>query len=110
MLSPDGLLRFRVAVHNTGEREGAEVVQVYTGPAEPDPGLPPKQLAAFRKVRVRPGRKKTAVFELSARDFEQWDAGTRQWGVPGGRYCVHIGTSANRIAASFVFTFPPDGG
>ncbi len=106
-LPADGSLRFRVLVRNTGDRDGAEVVQVYVGPGEPAPGRPPKQLAAFRKVRLRAGRGKTVTFELRPRDFERWDPATETWRVTEGRHRVFVGTASDRIAESFAIDHHP---
>lgn len=77
-----------VSVKNTGERAGAEVVQLYISP--PSGGLhrPKRELKGFQKVFLQPGESKTVSFELCERSFAVWQDG---WRVPGGSYTVSIG-------------------
>lgn len=85
-----------VDVKNTGHRLGSEVVQLYvTFPASA--GEPPRQLKAFRKVRLVPGQTSTAHFTLTQRDVSVWSEG---WMVPKGEFTVHVGASSRDIRLS----------
>lgn len=77
-----------VTVENTGERGGAEVVQLYLSP--PSGGLhrPVRELKGFEKVFLQPGESRTVVFALNDRSFAVWQDG---WKVPAGRYTVSVG-------------------
>lgn len=77
-----------VTVTNTGERAGAEVVQLYV--EAPQTGLhrPLRELKGFQKVYLQPGESRSVTFTLSERSFAVWQDG---WQVPGGRYLLHIG-------------------
>jgi beta-glucosidase len=73
-----------VAVRNTGDRAGREVVQVYVGPTAAAEGAPPRPerwLAGFAAVRAEPGEAATVRVPLPARAFQVWDGGWRT--VPG---------------------------
>jgi beta-glucosidase len=74
-----GTLVVSVPVTNTGARAGSTVVQCYVAPVRRDgsPRLvrPPKELKAFTKVRVEPGRTETVDFVLDDRSFAVWDPG-----------------------------------
>lgn len=78
-----------VTVENTGEREGAEVVQLFLRPQEGGLFRPVRELRAFRKVFLAPGEKRRISFPLTERDFALWQDG---WIVPGGVYAAEIGT------------------
>jgi beta-glucosidase len=65
-----------VPVTNTGERHGAEVVQLYVAPAATWLFRPRRELKAFAKVWVEPGQTVTARLELNARSFAFWDPGS----------------------------------
>ena len=76
-----------VTVTNTGDRAGAEVVQLYV--AAPQDGIhrPVRELKGFRKVFLQPGESKVVAFELDDRSFAVWQDG---WKVPSGIYTVQI--------------------
>jgi len=76
-----------VTLTNTGNRAGAEVVQLYV--AAPQDGIhrPIRELKGFQKVFLQSGECKTVTFELDDRSFAIWQNG---WKVPGGTYTVQI--------------------
>lgn len=77
-----------VTVKNTGERAGAEVVQLYV--QAPQDGLhrPVRELRGFQKVFLQPGESQAVTFVLTERSFAVWQDG---WKVPAGKYAVCIG-------------------
>ena len=103
-LNPGGRLRLSVRLTNTGDREGAEVVQLYLGPDPSRADRPIKQLAAFRKVRLAPGAAKTVRFDIRSTDLETYDPDQRAWITPPGDYLAFVGTSAADIHARLGFT------
>jgi beta-glucosidase len=132
-IAPGERLTVRVAVTNTGDRRGAEVVQCYVAPPSPRLVRPPKELAGFEKVWLDPGATVTVEVALDERAFAYWDpslperdelgaratavpmAGARGdarppgWRVDPGRYEVHVGTSTAAIAhvVALDVTSPP---
>jgi beta-glucosidase len=91
----------QVTVRNTGSRTGREVVQVYLGPAEPDPRRPARWLAGFATVSAAPGESVTVTLELPDRAFQIWDGGWRS--VPGS-YHVYAGRSVTDLPLTTTFT------
>ena len=105
-----------VDVTNTGARRGAEVVQCYVAPREPNVTRPPKELKAFAKVWLDPGETKSVTLELDDRAFAYWQpavdapppgragppipsaepppAPDPGWCVDPGSYDLHIGRSS----------------
>lgn len=63
-VSTDGELVVTVDVANTGDRAGAEVVQVYLSDLAGQVVRPIKQLTAYTKVPLEPGQKRTVSFSL----------------------------------------------
>jgi beta-glucosidase len=89
----------KVRVRNTGNREGAEVVQLYVG--FPDgSGEPPKVLKAFRKVQLHAGRRATVNLTLDRRDLSVWSEARRGWVSPAGRYRLMVGSSSRDIRST----------
>ena len=93
-----------VTVRNAGVRTGREVVQVYAGPAEPDPGRPLRWLAGFAAVRAAPGEAVTVTIGLPARTFQSWTDGTAGggWQTIAGEYVIEAARSRSdvRLTAS----------
>jgi beta-glucosidase len=100
-----GQVTVRVRVTNTGQRSGAEVVQLYVGgPAQT--GEPPKELQAFQRVSLDPGRSTVAAFRLDSRAFAYWDTGTQRWLVAPGRYALMLGGSSRDIQRTASVVLP----
>ncbi|GAA2851974.1 hypothetical protein GCM10010517_09630 [Streptosporangium fragile] len=80
-----------VAVTNTGERPGREIVQVYLAPVEPGPDRPARVLAGFAVVDAAPGETVVGTVRLPERAFQRWtDEG---WRTVPGEYAVEAGRS-----------------
>ena len=76
-----------VTVTNTGDRPGAEVVQLRIGALQNGVHRPVRELKRFCKVFLQPGESRTVSFKLDDRCFALWQDG---WKVPGGVYTVQI--------------------
>ena len=83
-----GKVRVEVDVTNTGERRGAEVVQLYVAPLAPRLVRPPKELKAYEKVWLDAGETRTVTFELGERAFACWDPGDPAWNALRSRAAV----------------------
>lgn len=83
-----------VRVTNTGDRAGAEVVQLYVLPPKGGLHRPEKELKGFLKIFLEPGQTKTVGFQMEDRSFAVWQDG---WVVPGGVYTVALGRSSRDL-------------
>jgi beta-glucosidase-like glycosyl hydrolase len=92
----DGNVAVAVDVTNTGDRAGAEVVQLYLE-HPPDAGEPPKVLRGFRRVALEPGQTAHVQFTLDARALAVWDATSHRWRAGAGSYTVHVGDSSRNL-------------
>lgn len=86
----------QVRVKNTGSRTGSEVVQVYLG-FPSGSGEPPRQLKAFRKVALKPGRTSTVTLPLAASSFQVFDEASNAWVTSKGRFSVRVGSSSRDL-------------
>ena len=77
--APGDTISVAVDVTNTGGRHGAEVVQIYVEPIEPQILRPVRELKAFRKVTLEPGATETVTLELDARAFAYFDVADPVW-------------------------------
>jgi beta-glucosidase len=108
-LTADAGVEVRLTVTNTGERAGAEVVQVYV--ADPVSALrrPPQELRGFAKVHLEPGASAPVVVPLARRAFAAWDPGVADWVVEPGRFEVRVSRSSRDVVAELALevTAPP---
>lgn len=90
--SADATVSFRVT--NTGQRNGAEVAQLYLGfPPIAEGNEPPMQLKGFHKVMLKPGESKTVALHLDARSFSYWSEQSHSWQVAPGAFTIMVGDS-----------------
>lgn len=84
----------QVTVTNTGDRAGAEVVQLYIAPPQTGLYRPLRELKGFARVELAPGESRTVTFTLDDRSFAVWADG---WKIPAGTYTVQVGASSEDI-------------
>lgn len=91
----DDKLNITVTVQNTGERAGAEVLQIYI--SDPDSTLPKpvKELKAFEKVWLELGEMKEVTFTLSKEQFASYDMDYKEWIAEEGYYDILVATSSS---------------
>ena len=76
-------VKLSVEVENTGKIAGEEVVQVYVARASRPANAPIRSLAAFERVSLRAGEKKTVQLTLPPLRFAQTGADGRRRAEPG---------------------------
>ncbi|WP_425826612.1 glycoside hydrolase family 3 C-terminal domain-containing protein [Streptomyces fractus] len=86
-----------VTVTNTGERHGAQVVQVYVGDPVSSVDRPVRELKGFTKVRLAPSESRKVRVHLDERAFAYWDEAG--WTVEPGTFRVEVGVSSRDIHA-----------
>lgn len=89
----DGTTRLLVDVTNTGQREGAEVVQLYIRDRVSSVTRPVKELKGFRKVRLQPGETTTVEFEITPAQLAFYDIDMK-FVVEPGEFEVMVGNSS----------------
>lgn len=87
----------RCKVANTGEREGAEVVQVYVHARESAVPQPALVLSGFAKVFLAPGESAHVAITLDEHALGYWDTTAQAWRLNAGVYEFCIGTSSEDI-------------
>ena len=86
-----------LTVTNTGDRDGAEIVQVYV--AKPDAKIfrPAQELKGFAKVHLAAGESKRVTIALDDKAFRYWNTLTNAWETEGGAYEIRVGASSEDI-------------
>ncbi|MEJ2605173.1 MAG: glycoside hydrolase family 3 C-terminal domain-containing protein [Anaerolineales bacterium] len=87
------VIRVSVEVENSGDREGAEVVQVYAGSNGADRDRPVKLLKGYRRVVLKAGEKKKIAICVKKEDLRFYNPDTTQW-VLGEAYTFYVGNSS----------------
>ena len=98
-----GTLKVSVDVANTGDRDGAEIVQLYIADPEASIDRPAKELKGFEKVFLKAGEKKTVTFEIDAEDLSWFNAEKHEWTAEPGEFKALFARSAGDVQAEASF-------
>jgi beta-glucosidase len=91
--TPGKQAQVRCEVTNTGERAGAEVVQVYVS-LPPSAGEPFKRLVAWDKVLLGAGETKAVTLPLDPHYLSIFNVAKDDWELVPGEYRVYVGGSS----------------
>lgn len=101
-LAADGQLKVSVDITNSGNYDGAEVVQLYIRDLVGSVTRPVKELKGFQKVFLKKGETKTVEFTLIEKDLRFYNSDLKFVSEPGD-FKVFVGTSsANTLEAGFI--------
>jgi beta-glucosidase len=97
--APEGGALYEVSfeIKNTGEREGAEVAQIYVSDTHAGVPRPPKELKGFAKVTLKPGESRRVAVRLDRRSLSYYDAASKQWRAEPGDFDILVGRSSEQI-------------
>ena len=84
-------------ITNTGNREGAEVAELYVGDTHSAVPRPVKELKGFAKVELQPGESRKITLTLDRRAFSYYDVNGKQWKVDPGEFAILVGGSSDNI-------------
>ena len=96
-IMPNDTVTVKVDVTNTGKVAGKEVVQLYVRDVKSTFARPEKELKAFTKVEVKPGKKKTVTFTLDREAFWHFDSVNNTWDTESGEFEILVGASSRDI-------------
>lgn len=81
-------------VRNCGNRDAAEVAQLYTAASAPQLPRARRELKAFNKVRLKAGESAEVSFRLTRDDFSYYDTERGEFVTPSGEYEIIVGPDA----------------
>lgn len=87
-------------IANTGDRDGAEVAQVYVACKNGKAYRPKKELKGFVKVFLKAGESKTVTVPLDDKAFRYFNVKTNAWEVETAHYEILVAASAADIKLS----------
>ncbi|HEX6287708.1 MAG TPA: glycoside hydrolase family 3 C-terminal domain-containing protein [Herpetosiphonaceae bacterium] len=99
-VKPDERMSVSVDVTNTGQRAGAEIVQLYVQDVASTLTRPQKELKGFAKVALAPGETQTVTLTLDRTALAFWDDLRQAWVAEAGEFRVLVGGSSQDIRAS----------
>jgi beta-glucosidase len=88
---------------NSGQRAGAEVVQLYLHDVKSSLDRPVKELKAFERVELKPGEAQTVTFKLDKSALSYFDPAKKGWVAEPGAFEVQVGSSSRDIRLRGVF-------
>lgn len=103
-MTEDEVLTVTVPVTNTGDREGAEVVQLYISDLKSSLPRPVKELKGFRKVKLAPGETKEVTFTIAKDALSYYDDTKQAWVAEPGKFEAIVAASATDIKSKIVFS------
>ena len=94
----NGVVTATLTVRNTGNRDGAEIVQLYVKNNEDSAVFKPEsELRAFAKVYLKAGEEKVVTFPFALSELSFWNVGKNAWTLENGEYTVEVGASSEDI-------------
>lgn len=96
--SENGIVTATLTVRNTGNRDGAEVVQLYVKNNENSAVFKPEsELRAFRKVYLKAGEETVVTLSCALSELSFWNIKTNSWTLENGEYTIEVGASSEDI-------------
>ena len=84
-------------ITNSGDRDGAEIAQIYIGRDAGCVYRVKKELKGFKKVFLKAGETKRVTIELDDKAFRYYDVNTLNWVVEPGTYTIYVASSVNDL-------------
>ena len=98
------IVKVSFTVKNTGKKAGAETAQVYIAPIAPKVDRPVKELKAFKKIKLQPGKSGKVTLTLSPQDFAYFDTDIHGFIADAGDYEILVGASCEDIRLKGICT------
>ncbi|WP_445736912.1 beta-glucosidase [Mariniflexile sp.] len=96
--TPQDKIKLTCQVTNTGDLEGAEVVQVYIGKQKSKVKRALKELKGFQKINLKSGGQKAVEITIDAANLAFYDESISDWNLEKGDYIIYVGNASNNIA------------
>ena len=96
-LAEDIGISVKFKVINTGNRDGAEVSQIYVRDLESSVERPKLELKGFDKVYLRVGETKEVEIKLDKTALAFYSTEDKKWTVEEGKFEILVGSSSNDI-------------
>ena len=99
-----GEIKLSFTVKNAGKRVGAETAQVYVAPIGAKIDRPDKELKAYSKVELAPGKTRKVAVTLKREDFAYYDEDRHEFVTDPGDYEILVAASSADIRLKGIAT------
>ena len=103
-MTVDETLTSTVTLTNTGQRAGAEVVQLYINDAKASVDRPYKELKGFQKVYLQPGESRDVTITIDRRALSFFDEAAHDWKAEPGVFTALVGNASDNLPLKAKFT------
>lgn len=86
-----------LVLKNTGKYTGKDIVQLYVSKLNSKIERSEKELKAFKKVLVNPGKNEKVLLNFNTNDLAYFNVKLHKWVVEPGEYKVSVGASSRDI-------------
>lgn len=93
-------IEVRVTITNVGDRDGREIVQVYTSLPGSSVQRPPRELKAFAIAEISAGASREVVLDVRRDDLAYWNSAAQRWVVETGEYVFDVAASSRDIRST----------
>lgn len=103
VITTNETLTLTIPVTNTGNRAGAEVIQLYISDLKSTLPRPVKELKGFSKIKLAPGETKEVSFTIDKEALSFFDDARHEWVAEPGTFELSVAASASDIRAKVKF-------
>lgn len=93
-------IKISFTLKNTGNRPGAETVQLYMSQKKPSVIRPIKELKSFQKIHLEADEEQLVEMEIPVQSFAFYDKANSKWKLEEDSYTLHIASSSRNIQSS----------
>ena len=87
----------KFTIKNTGNRDGAEIAQMYIGKSESGLIRPKKELKGFKKVWIKAGESVDVEIPFDDKSFRYFSTLSNNWEIEDGVYQIYVGGNVRDI-------------
>ena len=102
-INKDQELKVTCTLKNTGDRKGAEVVQLYITDEVSSLDRPIKELKGFKRIVLDPAASSKVEFTLNKDAFSYYDHQKKDWVAEAGKFKILLGNSSRDLPLSAEF-------
>ncbi len=95
--SESGVIKVSCDIKNTGNVDGAEVIQIYIGKPKSKVERVVKELKGFDKVYLKSGESKSVTIEIPIDKLKYYDESISGWNLEKGNYMIYLGNASDNI-------------
>lgn len=96
----DDIIKITMNIKNTGKKDGAESIQIYSGQKKPTLLRPTKELKAFKKVFLKAGESKDVELSIPVKNLAFFDDKAHEWVVEKDEFILYCGASSTNIKST----------